>query len=483
MVRVRPPGWSCAALCLALAPALVSAPSVRADGHDVGLRGLDEAALKRVVAQLGSATEGAREAAAQSLRSLHEESLPALSRRIAALRRARPSVEATRAALTAFRRATGSKSADDQVDIAAGVLPVLRDDRSGAVVEAAEVVLYARALEQLDSPAAGELLAQLIALDEPGVWDFELRLLRQRAGMALLPTLIRLRSHEDGRVRAYAQAGVRALEMEDPLVATALPDARLVAEVVRAYGEPLDFSAMTTVVRLAGHEKIQVRAAARETIGRFGKNAIWQLRELYQEVTGQAADRAWEAPAMAHKLYSALDQGRNAQTGTLLERGLQTFVDGDLEAMQRAFDRLLAIEPGFADRGKLAPGYAALGALRLSQDRLEDARDAYARSVRLGPALPDVDAHRAQLAFVDAEIALSYGVVDLNGYRRALALDPDHDAAAAALDRLSGEAQARVRRNQRLAAGAAAVLVIGMALVLLRSRRGAATARAATSDA
>src|SRR6185436_19674357 len=108
------------------------------------------------------------------------------------------------------------------------------------------------------------------------------------------------------------------------------------------------------------------------------------------------------------------------ETGTLLARGLQTFVDGDLEAMQRAFDRLLAIDPAFAQSAKLAPGYAALGALRLSQDRLEDARDAYARAVRLGPALPEARRQRAQLAFIDAEIALSYGVVDLDGYRRAL---------------------------------------------------------------
>ena len=479
MVRARALGLVCAALFLALAPG-----ELRADAGAVGLRGLDEAALQRVVGQLGSTTPAAREAAAQTLRSLHEESLRALSRRIAALRRARPTVDATRAALTAFRRATGSKSADDEVDIAAGVLPVLQRDRSKDVLKSAEVVLYLRALEKLGSPAAGELLAQLLLLDEPGVWDFELRLARQRAGIALLPTLVRLRSHEEGRVRSFAQAGVRALGMEDPAVASALPDARLAAEVVRAYGEPLDFAAMPTVVRLAGHDKLQLRQAARDTIARFGKNAIWQLRELYQEVTGKAAERGWDAARTAQKLYAALDQPRSAETSALLARGLQTFVDGDLDAMQRAFDRLLAIDPAFTDGAKLAAGYAALGALRLSQERLEDARDAYARAVRLGPSLPQANRHRAQLAFVDAQIALSYGVVDLDGYRRALSLDADHEAAAAALDRLSGQAQARARRTKRLAAGATALLVVGIALVLLRGRRtAAAVPRAAASDA
>ena len=479
-------GPAFAALCAVLAGTLCStlATRARADAGAAslqGLQGLDEAGLQRVVAQLGSANPRAREAAAGTLRSLHEESLPAMARRIAALRRTRPSIDATRAALTAFRRATGSKSADDEVDIAKGVLPALQRERSGALLQAAEAVLYLRSLEKLESVAAGDLIAQLLLLDEPGVWDFELRLARQRAGMSLLPTLVRLRSHEDSRVRAFAQAGVRTLGMDDPAVATALPDAKLAADVVLAYGEPLDFSAMPTVVRLAGHDKLQLRQAARTTIARFGKNAIWQLRELYQEVTGQAPDRRWDAPTTADKLYAALDAERTGETGALLEQGLRKFVDGDLEAMQRAFDRLLALEPGYARADKLAPGYAALGALRLLQDRLEDARDAYARAVRLGPALPDANRQRAQLAFVDAEIALGYGVVDLDGYRRALALDPDHEAAAAALDRLSGQAQARARRNKRLAAGATALLVIGVALLLLRGRRAAVVAQAASS--
>lgn len=475
-----------AALCAGLAGSL--AAGARADDRArggleglQGLQGLDEAGLQRVVAQLGSAQPEAREAAVSTLRALHEESLPAMARRIAALRRARPAIDATRAALTALRRATGSKSADDQVDIAAGVLPALRRERGSALLQTIEVVLYLRSLEQLQSIAAGGLLAELLLLDEPGVWDFELRLARQRAGLELLPTLVRLRSHESGRVRAFAQAGVRALGMDDPALATALPDARLAAAVVLAYGEPLDFAAMPTVVRLAGHDKLQVRQAARTTIARFGKNAVWRLRELYQEVAGRAPDRRWDASATAEKLYAALDAERTGETGALLAQGLQKFVDGDLEAMQRAFDRLLALEPGFARGDTLGPGYAALGALRLSQDRLEDARDAYARAVRLGPALPDANRHRAQLAFVDAEIALGYGVVDLDGYRRALALDPNHDAAAAALDRLSGLAQARARRNKRLAAGATALLVIGMALLLLRGRRAAAVAVAASS--
>src|SRR6185436_4497587 len=95
-----------ASLCAGLVFALALG-SARADAEPQGLPGLDAAALQRVVAQLAS-----------------------------------PSPDATRGALTLFRRATGSKSAEDEVDIAAGVLPVLQRDRSAVVVQTAEIVLY-----------------------------------------------------------------------------------------------------------------------------------------------------------------------------------------------------------------------------------------------------------------------------------------------------------------------------------------------------
>jgi tetratricopeptide (TPR) repeat protein len=452
-----------------------------AEASPATLTGLSREGLQRLAAQVGSANAETRASTVQALSSLQQESLPALAHRLASLRGRRPPVSATKAALTAFRRALGSRNAEDRVDIARGIPAVLREDHSAATALAAEVVLYLRALEQLRGAMAGELMAAILLLDEPGTWDFELRLSRERRGLALLPTWIRLRSHEEGRVRSFAQAGVRALGMEDPLIATGVPDARLAAEVVLAYGEPLDFTAMPILVRLTAAEPLQVKHAARATVARFGKNAIWKLRELYAEVAGKPAEKAWDAERVARELYAVLDRDRTAGSRALLDEGLREFVDGDLDAMRTAFDRLLALDPSFGQRDKLAPGYAALGALRLSQDRLPEARDAYARAVRLAPSAPEAKQHAAQLAFVDAELALSSGVVDLDGYRRALELDPDHTAAAGVLDRLSGEASARARRHKRWAALAASLLTVLVALLLLRGRRPSMQPRAATS--
>jgi hypothetical protein len=63
------------------------------------------------------------------------------------------------------------------------------------------------------------------------------------------------------------------------------------------------------------------------------------------------------------------------------------------------------------------------------------------------------------------------GVVDLDGYDRALRQQPDHGAAADARDRLSGARAARERKYRRVAAGAAIGLLLGWIALLLRSRR------------
>jgi len=462
--------------------ALSCATAVRAEPV-VGAIGLGEPELTRVAAQLASPEAGARQLAYRTLSELHEESLAGVAARLRKLARRRPAPDATRAALGEFRRALGSRNADDAIDIAPGVLPVLERKRDASTLAAAEPLLLLRALERLATREAGRLMGEVMVLDEAGVWDRELRLARERVGMALLPSLVALRSSPEARVRNWAQAGVRALGMDDPIIATSLPDAKLAAEVVRAYGEPLDYQAMPRVVRLVGSDKRQIREAARATVERFGKNAIWQLRELYAEVAGQPAERGWSTARTASELYAALDREQVEDSETLLAQGLSKFVAGELDVMKERFDRLLALDPDFDGRAKLAPGYAALGALRFEQNKLAAARDAYQRALRLAPEASDARALRGQLAFVDAELALSRGVADLDGYRAALEHAPQLAPAQAALDELSGETRARDRQRKKIAAGAAVGLLVMLALLLARGRRARASARAAAEQA
>jgi tetratricopeptide (TPR) repeat protein len=434
-------------------------------------RGLSAAELARLADQLGGEAAAQREAAFHALSELHAESLAGIAQRLRALKKSRPDAEAEKAALSAFRHAAGSRRADDSIDIAPGVLAVLGEQRDATVLAVAEPLLYLRSLERMQSREAGLVMAELLVLDEPGVWDAELRLARERVGLPLLPALLELRAHADANVRAFAQAGVHALGMQEPSTTTKLSDPHLVAEVVHAYVQPLDFAAMPLVVRLTGAEPLEVREAARFAVARFGKNAIWQLRQLYEEVKGKSAERSWDAERIARELYAALDHAARADEERLLAQGMSRFVAGDLEAMRQLYDRLLAQSPHFDQRAKLAPGYAALGEKLLAEDKLEPARDAYQRALRLAPTAPDAEALRAELAYIDAELALSHGVVDLHGYEEALRHAPKHAAATAARDRLTGERAARERKQRRLAAGAAIALLLGLIAILLRGRQ------------
>ena len=60
-------------------------------------------------------------------------------------------------------------------------------------------------------------------------------------------------------------------------------------------------------------DKLEVREAARAAVARFGKNAVWQMRQLYSEVAGKAADKRWDAERTAHELYAVLDRDAREQ--------------------------------------------------------------------------------------------------------------------------------------------------------------------------
>jgi tetratricopeptide (TPR) repeat protein len=434
-------------------------------------RGLSAAEIARLAGQLGGAQ--GRADAYHALIELHEESLPGIAARLTALRRSRPDTEAAKAAFTAFRHALGSRRGDDVIDLAQGVLPALAERRDASLLAMAEPLLLLRALERMATREAGLRMADIFTLDAPGVWDFELHLARDRVGLRLLPALIALRSHGDARVRAWAQQGVHALGMEDPAVATNQSDAHLAAEVIRAYSDPLDFDAMPLLVRLTAADKLEVREAARAAVARFGKNAVWQTRQLYSEVAGKGADKRWDAERTARELYAVLDRSQREQAGALLAKGMSDYVSGRLPEMQKSYDALLAQYPRFEEREKMAPGYAALGDALLEEDKLEAAHAAYQRALRLAPEASDAEQLRGKLAFTEAELSLTDGVVDLHGYDQALHHDPQLSAAADIKDRLSGQKAVRERRNKRLAAGAAIALLCGFMLVMLRSRRGA----------
>jgi tetratricopeptide (TPR) repeat protein len=366
---------------------------------------------------------------------------------------------------------------DSDSEPAVAAANLLERERTPAVLAVIEPLLYLRSLETMVGGEGHSALALFVELDA-GAWAHELTHTTRRLGHNFVPALIGMRSHESQAVRRFAAEQLAALGCTDPKGVLSGTDPYVLARAIRAYASPPDYAAMPGIVRLAGDARIQVRRAARDAVRRFGRNAIWQLRELYDEVSGQPADKHWDHERTADELYAVLDRSRVEEADTLLARGSQALTRGDLAAMRRDFDALLAKYPDFERRDELAAGYAALGEHLFRHDQLSASLAAYRRALRLAPETVDAKRWQAQVAFVAAEYSLTRGVVDLTGYKRALQLDPSLREARDAIERLSGTRTRHVRDMRRMAAVLAFVLLLGCVVILLRRTPTDRTSRA-----
>jgi hypothetical protein len=349
---------TCLGLLLGAAPTQLSAQS------GVPLTHARAEQLGRYADQLLTGDRELRKSAVYALSHLSSDLLPALQTRLEIVLRARPGHDEVLRVLGAFKRMAAPRHPEDDPDLVSGIEPWLTHEHSRNVRAVAEPLLYLRSLESMDNEQAESAAMQFVTLDD-GAWENELRSWRKRRGVRVLPTLVTLRSHEDSALRRFALAQIAALGMEDPKDALAVSDPHLLARLIRAYVNPPDYAAMPLIVRLVNAERIQVREAARAAVARYGKNAIWQVREMYEEQSGQPANKTWDAERTARELYAVLDRAQLEDADTLLARGLTHLLANELSAMQRDYDLLLTKYPQFAERAQLAPGYAALGADRL----------------------------------------------------------------------------------------------------------------------
>lgn len=465
------------------------APGPQLENRDTLRQGaLSAARLTSVAARLGDKTGQTREAAIEELRTLPADMLPAIKARATMLglqridRRAAISVleSLIRAASTSAPARAGkpdtlsAKSSGHDpatVDLSAGASTVLqakRDRTTRAIVEAA---LLLKSLENLGgtmhSAEVGLCMAEFMDLAD-GAFRNELRRVQDRSGRWLLPAMIALRSDPRKPIKRWAQAGVRKLGADDVANATNLADPHLLAQVVLAYSDPPDYDAMPTVVRLTRNKHLQVRQAARLAVQRFGKNAIWQLRELYEELTSKPAPRKWNTARTAQALYAVMDKPSGDVADPALSSGLQHWANRDLEAMAVDFEIALASASEHARRAEMAPGYAALGDKRLAEHSYAAAEDAYRTALHLGRNGSDRGHYEVQLKFSRAQHDLARGVVDLAAFEKILELDPQHQGARDALARVDGTRSAKRKYKKRVALAGGLLLLAVAAFLTLR---------------
>ncbi len=439
------------------------------------------AELAQLASDLASTDRQVRKRAHDVLITLGEDALPAIQTRLSQLA-ARVVTEQALTAISAFRRVQGSASPDLTVDLARGILSALESDRSRATVDAAELVLYLRALEAQKTPAAALVIVGQLFAVEPKLFRYEAQRTRERLGVLMLPALIRHRTHSRPWIRDFCASSLTDMHMETPGRAVQQDDVVLLAALLTAYGDTLTFDAMPVIVSYLTDERVAVREAAAASVRRFGKNAIWQLRERYLNATGKEADPGWGHQRILDELYAVHDEPRKQGFEQQVNAARTAIAQGEQGQAAEALRHALEIEPQSTRAKAAAPLYAQLAATYLERGEFEQALDAYRRALRLSPDGEDNAGFQARVRYIEAELRLDQGVVDLEGYKTALGLDPSLSQAEEALDIMSGERTARARLSRRIAGFAAALLMLIAAFALLRSARLSA-ARAAAKDA
>jgi hypothetical protein len=465
-----------AAWALGLCVALASGNALAQAGAGPALAAETQTApsvaeLARLARSLGSADRATRRVALEALSSLSEDALPALGARLAQLAGRELDRDGVLSALSEFRRVQGADAPDADVDLAKGILPVLERERGAPTLLAAELVALLRALEAQKSPAAADLIVgRLFALDGK-LFRYELPRTQQRLSVLLIPALIRHQTHPKPWVRAFCAETLQAMGVASPGRAVQQDDVVLLAAILDAYGDTLTFDAMPVVVSYVTDERLEVRSAARRAVERFGRNAIWQIRERYLNASGHDADPNWNYKRTLAELYRLHDEPRQRAFDAALERAKQALASGAAEDAQRSLDAALVADPAAASAKQAAPLYAQLAEQALARDELGPALALYRRALRLDDATPLASTLRARIAYLEGELRLTEGVVDLSRYRQAEALDPGFEPAREALDELTGERSARELRLRRMLGLAAAVFMAIAGFALLRRMR------------
>ncbi len=379
-------------------------------------------------------------------------------------------------AFTDFRKVQGVEGGPEApVDLALGVLPTLERNRSAGTLLGAEVIALLRALEAQRSPEAAELIVSRVLSLNSKLFRYEAPRVRERLSVLLLPGLIRHQNHPRPWVRAFCADSLKAMGITSPGRAVQQDDVGLLAAILSAYGDTLTFDAMPVVVSYVTDERLEVQSAARRAVARFGRNAIWQIRERYVNATGKDADPSWSHQRLLKELYRLHEEPKQQAFEAELARAQKALDAGAFAEARTALDAALRVSPSKELAQQTAPLFTRLGEQAFEQQQADTALSDYRRALRLSDDEPHKNLLRARIAYLEGELRLADGVLDLTSFERATQLDPSFAPAESALDELSGARAEREQKQRRVLGFVAALLMALAGFALLRAYRPQAT--------
>jgi tetratricopeptide (TPR) repeat protein len=260
-----------------------------------------------------------------------------------------------------------------------------------------------------------------------------------------------------------------------PGEAVATNDTQILADVLRAYGRTRDVDAVRVILSFCNSDRERLREAAREAISAIGEPGIWQLRDVYLNLTGNKPPRDWTWDRIARELFGAYDRARLAEVYKLMDAGLSAASAGRLPDATEAFDKVLARSPLFERRKDMVTTYVAraraLAEDRRAPGRVEEALAMMRKALRLDPAGDEAKKIDAEIAYLEGLVLIEQGTPDKFSFKRALELAPTHAGAKEALASLEDQViERKSSLNRYIAAGGIGLAAL-VAMILIARRR------------
>lgn len=465
---------------LVLAVALVvHAASLEADPLDTAPSDAEVAVL---AGRLRAADEPTRRAAASAILALGADATPALMARLA--RRRVPTPAALWNALQRVVPSRMSEEDKERFDPLPALLAAPRDDGwAAATSEVTEAILVIRALGRGHTVEGLTAVIQFMPRERQ-TFRREVARALLAAGAWALPALIRgKRTGGDEELKRFCRRLIADMGFAAPADAVQQGDNELLAAILLAYGDTKDPQALNVVASFVSSEREIVRDAARRAIAQYGGNAVWALRQAYENFAGREPPNEWNVDRTARELYTLYDRSRTRDADVFLDQGLRAQRAGKPDEMLRAFDRALALAPRHVRRKDMVPGLLARAEELLRAGEQDAAALALLRKAhRLDPEGPLSRRVGAHLAYLEGKAWRDRGLSDREPFAQALALDPRHPLAREAVDELDAAARGerRVRKLPlRIGISLAFVSIAALVWVLRRKRPGASAAQAA----
>jgi tetratricopeptide (TPR) repeat protein len=388
---------------------------------------------------------------------------------LAKLRPGRPPAEV----LAVLSRAGGFPDAgEDRLD---AVLDLPPEAGGAAYAETAVTLCLVRALARTATPDAIAALVP-VAVDARGAFAPDvtrhLAALGERATAGLV-----LASHGHPlAVGKWAASELEALGTRTPGDAVQTKSKEVLADVLTAYGKVHDADALPVVMSFVNADRRIVRDAARGAVEQYGDLAAPKLRESYGLLSGVAPPLDWPAAWLRQKLFALLDRVRLEDVDARVEAGLAFAEAGHYPEAVADFDDVLARQPDWDRKAELVPAYVFDAEALMATDK-KLAASLFEKALALDPGGPRAPQIKGALALLEGEALEARGISDEEPFRRALALDPSNEAAAAALDRMSAEATARRRKWEHRFMEAGAGLLALSAIILFVGPKRRRTSR------